>query len=148
MPPKKGIAFGKIGSFGQLTLNPSPKDAKDESVGGFGKFTTKNKDEDDFMPEPTEAVQQAMGFQGFGKSKAAKGFDIESLVEQNKQSARERALLKKPEEPEPTTSNQKEQEEESDEDVVGPMPAPPAPEPEAFKAPRYDFRISLSFFWV
>lgn len=138
MPPKKAIAFGKIGSLSQLSLNPSRKESAGDDVGGFGKFSTKSK-EDDFTPEPTEAVKEVMGFQGFGKGKAAKEFDIESLVEQNKQTAREIASQKKVDEPEASTSEaNKEAESEDEEDVVGPMPPPPPPaEPHSFKTPKY-----------
>ncbi|XP_046450352.1 WD repeat-containing protein 70-like [Daphnia pulex] len=121
MPPKKAIAFGKIGSFGQLSISSITQPAKsDDGDGGFGKF---GKSEEEFRAEPTTAVQQAMGFQGFGKNKAApvKNFDLESLVEQSKQVARERTT-KKVSEIEATT----EEPEEDDEDVIGPPLPPPA----------------------
>ncbi len=121
MPPKKAIAFGKIGSFGQLSISSSTQPTKsDDGEAGFGKF---GKSEEEFRAEPTTAVQQAMGFQGFGKNKAApiKNFDLESLVEQSKQVARERTT-KKVSEIEATT----EEPEEDDEDVIGPPLPPPA----------------------
>ena len=145
MPPKKGIAFGRIGSFGQLTLKDN-KDQDDGGSGGFGKFgaaALKKKEEDsNFTEEPTDAVKEMMGFQGFGKTvaKVAKGFDIESLVEQSKQVAKEREMAKKAAELEASLANPKDSSgEEDDGDLVGPLPPPPPPvavEPEAFKAPK------------
>jgi hypothetical protein len=120
MPPKKAIAFGKIGSFGQLTISSNTQPAKSDSGdGGFGKF---GKSDEEFRTEPTTAVQQAMGFQGFGKNKAApvKQFDLESLVEQSKQVARERTTRKVNEKEDAT-----EEPEEDDEDVIGPPLPPP-----------------------
>ncbi len=123
MPPKKAIAFGKIGSFGQLSISSNSQVAAKREDGGFGKF---GKADDEFKAEPTTAVQEAMGFQGFGKSKApAKIFDLESLVEQSKQVARERSLAKISSEA--GTSTQ-ESEEADHADIVGP-PLPPPSEP-------------------
>ncbi len=122
MPPKKGIAFGKIGSFGQLSISSNTQPTKsNDGDGGFGKF---GKSEEEFHSEPTTAVQQAMGFQGFGKNKTApvKNFDLESLVEQSKQVARERTTRKVSEVEDAT-----QQPEEEDEDIIGPpLPPPPA----------------------
>lgn len=121
MPPKKTIAFGKIGSFGQLSIHPPATETlkQKSSNDGFGTFGKT----DEFKAESTADVEQAMGFQGFGKSKttnSAKSFDLETLVEQSKQVARERNVGK-PIEPET------EEADEDDQDVVGPMLPPPPP---------------------
>lgn len=118
MPPKKAIAFGKIGSFGQLSISSNTQPATKSDDGGFGKF---GKSDEEFLAEPTTDVEQAMGFQGFGKNKAApvNHFDIESLVEQSKQVARERNIKK-------ISDLANKIEEESAEDTVGPMPPPEA----------------------
>nr|SVE75022.1 EOG090X0364 [Daphnia dolichocephala] len=120
MPPKKAIAFGKIGAFGQLSISSVVPVASKSDDGGFGKF---GKSDEEFRVEPTTDVEKAMGFQGFGKNKAApvKTFDIESLVEQSKQVARERNA-KKVDEIEP------EDQEKADEDIVGPSLPPHAAE--------------------
>ena len=123
MPPKKAIAFGKIGSFGQLSISSNNQVAAKGEDGGFGKF---GKSDDEFKAEPTTAVQEAMGFQGFGKSKApAKSFDLESLVEASKQVARERNMHKISEQ---EAGNSTQESEETDNDVIGP-PLPPPAEP-------------------
>lgn len=114
MPPKKGIAFGKIGSFGQLSISTQPATKSEDS--GFGKF---GKSDEEFRVEPTADVERAMGFQGFGKNKAApvKNFDLESLVEQSKQVARERNALK-------VNEVVNSIEEEVTEEMIGPTPPP------------------------
>ena len=57
MPPKKSIAFGKIGTFGasmkNLTIEATEKDGGNDE-GGFGKFgKTTTEDDSSFIPEPT-----------------------------------------------------------------------------------------------
>lgn len=115
MPPKKTIAFGKIGSFGQLTIGSPPAEVQKSSNDGFGTF---GKSEE-FKVESTTDVELAMGFQGFGKNKksAAQTFDLDSLVEQSKQMAKERNAAK----PIP-----QEQTDEADNQLIGP-PLPPMP---------------------
>ena len=124
MPPKKSIAFGKIGTFGtslkNLTIDSNEKDGGN-SEGGFGKFgKATTEGEGSFIPEPTSDVEQLMGFKGFGNGKVPRAFNIESLVEQSKQFARTLATEKSSAE---TSSSQ--QDEESDDEFVGP-PLPPA----------------------
>lgn len=126
MPPKKLIAFGKIGAFGQLTISGEKKEENVTRV-GFGKF---GKNDEEFVPEPTKDVQEVMGFQGFGCSKAAKTFDLDTLVEQSKQVAKERIHASKKDSPD-TDASQSNQDEDSDDDFVGPAPPPLAPLPTA-----------------
>nr|SVE74082.1 EOG090X0364 [Daphnia barbata] len=120
MPPKKAIAFGKIGAFGQLSISSNTQVASKSDDGGFGKF---GRSDEEFRVEATTDVEKAMGFQGFGKNKAAplKTFDIESLVEQSKQVARERNA-RKIDEMEP------EDQEKAVLDTVGPSQLPHAAE--------------------
>lgn len=121
MPPKKTIAFGKIGAFGKLSINPVQSASKN-AESGFGKF---GKAEDEFKTEPTTDVEKMMGFQGFGKNKAAKTFDLDSLVEQSKQVARERNVIKEQEAG--TSQSDKEEESENDDDeIIGPLLPPPS----------------------
>lgn len=116
MPPKKTIAFGKIGSFGQLTIGSPPAEVPKNSNDGFGTF---GKSEE-FKAESTTDVELAMGFQGFGKNKksAAQTFDLDSLVEQSKQMAKERNAAK--------IIPQETQPDEADSELIGP-PLPPMP---------------------
>ncbi|XP_057368195.1 gastrulation defective protein 1 homolog [Daphnia carinata] len=120
MPPKKAIAFGKIGSFGQLSISSNSQVSAKREDGGFGKF---GKADEEFSAEPTADVERTMGFQGFGKNKVApiKNFDLESLVEQSKQVARERNTLK-------VNEMVNSIEVEAAEDVIGPIPPPQATE--------------------
>lgn len=126
MPPKKAIAFGKIGSFGQLSISSQSQQPAKSEDGGFGKF---GKTDEEYNAEPTTAVEQAMGFQGFGKNKAApaKNFDLESLVEQSKQVARERNLEKIKE------MEAKNDQEQNDSELIGPPLPPPAELPKVIK---------------
>lgn len=128
MPPKKAIAFGKIGSFGQLTISSQTQQPPKSEDGGFGKF---GKTDEEYNAEPTTAVEQAMGFQGFGKNKAgpAKNFDLESLVEQSKQVARERNLEKIKE----MEAKNVEEQEKEDNELIGPPLPPPAELPKEIK---------------
>ena len=123
MPPKKSIAFGKIGVFGTSVKNPTnaPTEKDDEnSEGGFGRFgKSTTEGEGSFVPEPTNDVENLMGFKGFGNGKAAKVFNIESLVEQTKQFARTRITANS------TVQETNSSDGESDEEFVGP-PMPPA----------------------
>nr|CAG4636029.1 EOG090X0364 [Eubosmina coregoni]SVE69698.1 EOG090X0364 [Eubosmina coregoni] len=132
MPPKKAIAFGKIGTFGQLTIG-SNRDVKkdDDNKGGFGKFS---KNDDEFVSEPTKAVEEAMGFQGFGKGKTSRDFNLDSLLEESKLVARERNMKKIAE---MEAAAAEEAAKKDQEDLIGPpMPPPPAPEPVASTAPK------------
>nr|CAG4641550.1 EOG090X0364 [Eurycercus lamellatus] len=141
MPPKKAIAFGKIGSFGQLTISTpstSSKEVDKDDGGGFGKF---GKNDDEFTSEPTKAVQEVMGFQGFGKGKTAKGFDIETLVEQSKQVAKERNLLKKIAEQETSPlPPDADEDKEDEENIVGP-PLPSSEQASEPKNPTDTFKL-------
>lgn len=119
MPPKKTIAFGKISAFGKPIISIEKKEEKQAQVGdGFGRF---GKTEEEFIPEPTKAVEEAMGFQGFG-SKFSNSFDLEALVEQTRQVAKERSQASKSNS---LKDSEDQEDEDSEDDLVG--PAPPVP---------------------
>lgn len=103
-----------------LSISSQIKPVPKTEDSGFGKF---GKNDGEYKAEPTAAVENAMGFQGFGKNKgaSAKNFDLESLVDQSKQTARERSLVKIKEQ-EDSTSSGKDQE---DEELTGPPVPPP-----------------------
>nr|CAG4642384.1 EOG090X0364 [Evadne anonyx] len=147
MPPKKSIAFGNIGTFGSslknLKIDSTEKDSGNEK-GGFGKFgKSASEGGGSFIPEPTEEVEELMGFKGFGNGKVSRNFNIESLVEQSKQFAR--TLI--PAKPSVEESNPSQPDDESDDEFIGP-PMPPAepvvkeietttaPESSTFKMPQ------------
>ena len=118
MPPKKGITFGKIGSsMNHLSIH-TKDNAKDAE--GFGKFGTKISDAEDVVAESTQEMEKAMGIKGFGK--VAKSFNLEEMVAQSKQAAKERAFASQ------VNKIQESASEESDEDFVGP-PLPTQSEP-------------------
>ena len=123
MPPKKAIAFGKIGSFGQLTIGSNRDTNKDgDDNGGFGKF---GKNDDEFVSEPTKAVEEAMGFQGFGKGKVSRDFNLDSLLEESKLVARERNQKKIAEMAANAAADEAAKREEEANLIGPPMPMPP-----------------------
>nr|CAG4638327.1 EOG090X0364 [Cyclestheria hislopi] len=61
-----------------------------------------------------------MGFKGFGKS--AQKFDVEQLVEQSKQLAKERTINQN------VVTKSSSSEDESEEEIIGPLPPQPLPE--------------------
>lgn len=122
MPPKKAIAFGKIGSFGQLTISSNRDTSNKDGNEGFGKF---GKNDDEFVSEPTKAVEEAMGFQGFGKGKVSRDFNLDSLLEESKLVARERNQKKIAEMAANAAAEEAAKREEEANLIGPPMPMPP-----------------------
>ncbi|GBP49765.1 Gastrulation defective protein 1 homolog [Eumeta japonica] len=118
---KKPISFGKINfkiNTKSFVANPDDKDA-DTNTSGFGTFgRTPIKDNLQEIEEITvdlenQHVEKVMGIKNFGKK--AKNFNIEEMMEQAKNAAREHAQ-KFNEKPQDSVNV------EENEDIIGPLP--------------------------
>lgn len=117
MPPKKGITFGRIGgSLSKLSIKSV--DNVEESESGFGTFGKSDDDTKGLVAESVAEMEKAMGIGAFGKT--AKKFDVETLVAQSRQMARERAVV-------PVQTSESDDSDYSDGEVIGPLPPPTIP---------------------
>lgn len=122
---KKPIAFGKI-SF-NLKKNVEPERNEDtppsDPAAGFGTFgrtpiKEQSKEIEDIADDlESQHVHQVMGIRNFGKK--AKNFDIDELMEQAKNAARETAKRKIESAPPPVPAETSSQDSGEDEDLIG-----------------------------
>nr|CAG4640718.1 EOG090X0364 [Eulimnadia texana] len=120
---KKPIAFGKI----SLAVKPtdSQNDAtettsENDSAGNFGTFGTLPKVQDEpeeITAESTTEVEKAMGFKGFGKTEQ---LDLDALVEQTKQFAKEITQNAKDVPVDKKSENESSESSESEDEFIGP----------------------------